>query len=105
MRGRHIFLGLAVAVIGVVMYYCNQQVNPVTGEKQHISLSPQQEIAMGMAAAPVTLCAMLDGREVKLRLPARSYTPVRRPGISVSRTRASIENAPMVKMAASAQVP
>jgi predicted Zn-dependent protease len=52
MRGRHIFLGLAVAVIGAVMYYCNQQVNPVTGEKQHISLSPQQEIAMGMAAAP-----------------------------------------------------
>ena len=52
MRGRHIFLGFAVAVIGAVMYYCNQQVNPVTGEKQHISLSPQQEIAMGMAAAP-----------------------------------------------------
>jgi predicted Zn-dependent protease len=52
MRGRHVFLGLLVAVIGAAMYYCNQQVNPVTGEKQHISLSPQQEVAMGLAAAP-----------------------------------------------------
>lgn len=52
MRGRHVFAGLAVALIGAAMYYCNQQVNPVTGEKQHVSLSPQQEIAMGLAAAP-----------------------------------------------------
>jgi beta-barrel assembly-enhancing protease len=52
MRGRHVFLGLVVAVIGVAFYYCNQQVNPVTGEKQHVTLSPDQEIAMGLAAAP-----------------------------------------------------
>jgi beta-barrel assembly-enhancing protease len=52
MRGRHVLLGLAVAGIGALFYYCNQQVNPVTGEKQHVSLSPQQEIAMGVAAAP-----------------------------------------------------
>jgi predicted Zn-dependent protease len=41
-----------VAVIGAAYYYCNRQVNPVTGEMQHVSLSPQQEIAMGLAAAP-----------------------------------------------------
>jgi len=52
MRGRHVFAGLLVALIGAAMYYCNQQVNPVTGEKQHVSLSPQQEISMGLAAAP-----------------------------------------------------
>ena len=52
MRGRHVFLGLVVAVIGAAFYYCNQQVNPVTGEKQHLTLSPDQEIAMGLAAAP-----------------------------------------------------
>ena len=52
MRGRHVFLGLVVAVIGAAYYYCNRQVNPVTGEMQHVSLSPQQEIAMGLAAAP-----------------------------------------------------
>ena len=46
------FLGLVVAVIGAAYYYCNRQVNPVTGEMQHVSLSPQQEIAMGLAAAP-----------------------------------------------------
>jgi predicted Zn-dependent protease len=52
MRGRHVFLGLVIAVIGAAFYYCNQQVNPVTGEKQHVSLSSDQEIAMGIAAAP-----------------------------------------------------
>jgi beta-barrel assembly-enhancing protease len=52
MRGRHVFLGLVVAVIGAAFYYCTRQVNPVTGEMQHVSLSPQQEIAMGLAAAP-----------------------------------------------------
>ncbi len=52
MRGRHVFLGLVVAIIGAAFYYCNQQVNPVTGEKQHVTLSPEQEIAMGLASAP-----------------------------------------------------
>lgn len=52
MRRRQVILALVVAIIGAVMYFCNQQVNPVTGEKQHVSLSPQQEIAMGLAAAP-----------------------------------------------------
>ena len=52
MRRRHVFLGLVIAVIGAAYYYCNRQANPVTGEMQHVSLSPQQEIAMGLAAAP-----------------------------------------------------
>ncbi len=52
MRRRHVFLGLVIAVIGAAYYYCNRQANPVTGEMQYVSLSPQQEIAMGLAAAP-----------------------------------------------------
>src|SRR6202022_517304 len=52
MRRSHVFLGLVIAVLGGLYYYCNQQVNPVTGEKQHVTISPQQEIAMGLQAAP-----------------------------------------------------
>jgi predicted Zn-dependent protease len=52
MRGRHVFLGLVIAGLGALYYYCNQQVNPVTGEKQHVTLSPQQEIVLGLQAAP-----------------------------------------------------
>ena len=52
MRGRQVILALVVAIIGAVMYFCNSQVNPVTGEKQHVTISPQQEVAMGLAAAP-----------------------------------------------------
>jgi len=47
-----VFLGLVIAVAGALYYYCHQQVNPVTGEKQHITISPRQEIAMGIQAAP-----------------------------------------------------
>src|SRR5260370_23911396 len=52
MRRSHVFLGLVIAVLGGLYYYCNQQVNPVTGDKQHVTISPQQEIAMGLQAAP-----------------------------------------------------
>lgn len=34
------------------MYFSNQQVNPVTGQKQYIALSVEQEVALGAQAAP-----------------------------------------------------
>jgi predicted Zn-dependent protease len=46
------FLGLAVAAIALISYCSKSQVNPVTGKTQHIGLSTQQEIAMGLQAAP-----------------------------------------------------
>ena len=52
MRGRQVLIAIVIALIGGAYYYCNQQVNPVTGEKQHVTLSPAQEVAMGLAAAP-----------------------------------------------------
>jgi predicted Zn-dependent protease len=45
-------IAVAIAAIGGIYYYCNQQVNPVTGEKQHVSLTPDQEVALGLQAAP-----------------------------------------------------
>lgn len=45
-----LLMGLAVAAFAVISYYSNTQVNPVTGEEQHITLSPDQEIAMGLSS-------------------------------------------------------
>ena len=49
--GRLIF-GLIAAVIAVFTYFSNTQENPVTGEKQHISLTPEQEVQLGLESAP-----------------------------------------------------
>jgi predicted Zn-dependent protease len=43
---------LIIAAIGCMMYFMQVQQNPITGEKQHISLSPTQEIHLGLQAAP-----------------------------------------------------
>ena len=52
MRGRHFLLGLAMAGVALFLYYSHTQVNPVTGEKQHISMSVDQEKALGLQSAP-----------------------------------------------------
>jgi predicted Zn-dependent protease len=41
-----------IAVIAVVGYFAKTSTNPITGKKQHISLSPQQEVAIGLQSAP-----------------------------------------------------
>lgn len=43
---------MIIALVSVVSYYGMNQTNPVTGEKQHIGISPDQEVAMGQQAAP-----------------------------------------------------
>lgn len=43
---------VAIAVVGFLIYASRTQVNPVTGEKQHIALSVDQEKALGLQAAP-----------------------------------------------------
>jgi predicted Zn-dependent protease len=43
---------LVIALIGFVMYMSQTQVNPVTGEKQHVAMSVDQEMALGLQAAP-----------------------------------------------------
>jgi predicted Zn-dependent protease len=51
-RSRRLGIALVIAAIGIAYYYCNQQVNPVTGEKQHVAMTPDQEVALGLQAAP-----------------------------------------------------
>src|SRR6187402_3318739 len=41
-----------VALFAVLSYYGTSSLNPVTGEKQRVSLTPEQEIAMGLQTAP-----------------------------------------------------
>jgi predicted Zn-dependent protease len=60
MRFRHLILALVVAGIALFGYFSRTQVNPVTGEKQHIALSVDQEKALGLEAAP-QMAAQMGG--------------------------------------------
>ncbi|GGF09263.1 M48 family metallopeptidase [Hymenobacter cavernae] len=53
MRGNLRFLiALAMAAFSFATYYCNRSTNEVTGEVQHVAMSADQEIALGLQAAP-----------------------------------------------------
>jgi predicted Zn-dependent protease len=47
-----IIIGLLIAAYTLFKYYSNQQTNPITGEVQHVSITPEQEIAIGLQSAP-----------------------------------------------------
>ncbi|MBK9737548.1 MAG: M48 family metallopeptidase [Saprospiraceae bacterium] len=47
-----IIIGLIMAAFSVLKYYGNAQINPITGENQHVSISSDQEIAIGLQSAP-----------------------------------------------------
>jgi predicted Zn-dependent protease len=47
-----LFAAVVVAIVAIAGYYASKQVNPVTGEKQAIALSPEQEVALGLKSAP-----------------------------------------------------
>ena len=44
--------GLAIAAVALITYFSRTQVNPVTGEKQRVAMSVDQEKALGLQAAP-----------------------------------------------------
>lgn len=43
---------LIIAVVAWIMYVNQVETNPVTGEKQHVAISPDQEIKLGLESAP-----------------------------------------------------
>jgi predicted Zn-dependent protease len=47
-----IIIGLAMAGFALFSYFGSSSYNPVTGEKQYINITPQQEIALGLQATP-----------------------------------------------------
>ena len=50
--GVRIIGGIVIALLGFALYMSQTQINPVTGEKQHISISTDQEIRLGLESAP-----------------------------------------------------
>ena len=47
-----LIIAAVVLLMGVIGYFGKSSINPVTGQKQHVSLSVDQEVAMGLQAAP-----------------------------------------------------
>jgi predicted Zn-dependent protease len=50
--GGRLLIALAVAAFSLISYYSAREYNPVTDEVQHVDLSSDQEIALGLQAAP-----------------------------------------------------
>ncbi|MCB0078081.1 MAG: M48 family metalloprotease [Anaerolineales bacterium] len=50
--GGRLVMALILAMIAIGSYMCSAQENPVTGESQRVNISPNQEIALGLQAAP-----------------------------------------------------
>jgi predicted Zn-dependent protease len=59
-RSGRLLIGLAIAAIAVIGYLSRTQVNPVTGEKQHVALDVDQEKALGLESAP-QMAAQMGG--------------------------------------------
>jgi predicted Zn-dependent protease len=55
-----LLIGLGIAAFAVIAYMTHVSVNPVTGEKQHLSMTPQQETQLGIASAP-QMAAQFNG--------------------------------------------
>ncbi|MDH4460660.1 MAG: M48 family metalloprotease [Spirosomataceae bacterium] len=47
-----LIMGLIMAVIALFSYFSKMQVNPITGKRQAVTMTPQQEIATGLQSAP-----------------------------------------------------
>lgn len=47
-----LWIGIIIAVVSVIGYFSHVSVNPVTGEKQHLSMTPDQETQLGLQSAP-----------------------------------------------------
>lgn len=47
-----LLLGVGIILFGLFQYYSNSEVNEFTGKKQHISISTEDEIAIGLHSAP-----------------------------------------------------
>jgi predicted Zn-dependent protease len=63
-----IFIGAVIAIIAVVSYYMKTDENPVTGEKQKVSLTVDQEIVLGLQSAPEMISEFGgESRDSKLR--------------------------------------
>jgi predicted Zn-dependent protease len=50
-KGR-LIIAVIMALVAIAGYYGSRSFNPVTQETQHVDISPEQEVALGLQAAP-----------------------------------------------------
>lgn len=50
--GGRLMIGIIIALVGWFMYMNNVEENPVTKQKQHVSITPSEEIRLGLESAP-----------------------------------------------------
>lgn len=75
--GLRVLIALAIVAFALFRYFTQTEVNPVTGEKQHIAMTAEQETALGLESAPEMARQM--GGEVNPRDPgARAIAAIGR---------------------------
>ncbi len=50
--GGRLLIAAVIAIFSLISYFSMNAENPITGENQHINITPEQEIALGIEAAP-----------------------------------------------------
>jgi predicted Zn-dependent protease len=51
MRSPRLWIAAAIVILGLLSYWAKRCVNPITGETQHVALTADQEIALGMESS------------------------------------------------------
>jgi beta-barrel assembly-enhancing protease len=65
-----LIVGLVMAAFALISYFSSSEYNPVVGEKQHIGITAEQEIALGLQSAP-EMAAQYGGLHPDARLRAQ----------------------------------
>ena len=60
MRNSRLVIALVIAAISLATYFGSTSENPLTGEKQRVAMTPEQEIALGYRSAP-QMAAQMGG--------------------------------------------
>lgn len=66
-------IALVIALFSIMSYFFTRSDNPVTGESQHVGITPEQEIALGQQAAPEMIQqfgGLDENREAQARVDA-----------------------------------
>ena len=50
--GARLLIAIVIGLFSVISFFSTRSVNPVTGETQYVDLSPEEEITLGLQAAP-----------------------------------------------------
>lgn len=74
-RGSPLKIALLIAFVGFILYYTQTEENPITGVKQHISMTPDQEIRLGLQAAP-QMAAKMGGEVPSFDLRAQEVQKI-----------------------------